>query len=125
MTHNQNTQRIQCNYAVSKEYINTITTNTTTESPHFLIYLQIKDNFLKVQIENDPYLPVSYHEFKTKAQPLEQWQWNKIQQFKLSHSLLETYPIVQNTDVTRNTSKTEPFTQSNQIANFAELINTI
>ena len=28
MTHNQKTQPIQCHYAVSKEYINTVTTGT-------------------------------------------------------------------------------------------------
>ena len=37
MTPNQNTKPIQCHYAVSKEYINTITTNTTVEPPHFPI----------------------------------------------------------------------------------------
>ena len=61
MTHNQHTQPIQCHYAVSK------TTETAGESPHFPIYLQIKDNSLKVQLENYLYLPVSYREFKIKA----------------------------------------------------------
>ena len=56
MTHNQQTQPIQCHYAVSKEYINTITSDTTVESPHFPI----------TTLENYLYLPVSYHEFKTK-----------------------------------------------------------
>ena len=32
MTHNQKTQPIQCHYAVSKEYINTISTDTHVES---------------------------------------------------------------------------------------------
>ena len=49
MTHNQNTQPIQCHYAVSKKYINSISTDTHVESPHFPIYLQIKDNYFKVQ----------------------------------------------------------------------------
>ena len=39
--------------------------------------------------------------------------------------MLETYPIVQQTDVTLNTNKTEQFTQFTQKANYAELINTI
>ena len=39
--------------------------------------------------------------------------------------MLETYPIVQHTDVTLNTNRTEPFKQSNQTANYAELINTV
>ena len=45
MAHNQNTQPKDCHYAVSKEYINTNSTDTYVESPHFPIYLQIKDNF--------------------------------------------------------------------------------
>ena len=69
MTHNQNTQPIQCHDAVSKEYINTMTPDTTAGSPNFPIFLEIKDNYLKVQLENDLYLPVSYHKFE--AQPLE------------------------------------------------------
>ena len=44
MTHNQNTQPIQCLYAVSKEYINSVSTDTHGDSPHFPVYLQIKDN---------------------------------------------------------------------------------
>ena len=122
MRHNQHTQPIQCRYAVSKEYINTMTPDTTIESRHFPIYLQIQDNYFIVQLENDRYLPVMYHEFKTKAQPLEQLQQNKTPKFKQNHSLLETYPIVQQTDVTLNTNTTEPFTQ---IENYAELLNTI
>ena len=59
MTHNPNPQPIQCHYAVSKEYINSISTDTHVESSHFPIYLQIKDNYFKVQLENDLYLPVS------------------------------------------------------------------
>ena len=105
MTHNQNTQSIHCHYAISKEYINTITTNTTVESTHFPIYLQAKHNCFKLILENDLFPPFSYHEFKTKAQPLEQLQQNKTQQFKQNHSLLENYPIVQHTDVTLNTKK--------------------
>ena len=53
MKHNQNSQHIQCHYAVSKEYINTVSTDTNGESPHFPIYLQIKDNYFKVQFENE------------------------------------------------------------------------
>ena len=34
MTPNQNTQPIQCHYAVSKEYINTVSADTNVESPH-------------------------------------------------------------------------------------------
>ena len=68
MTHNQNTPPIECHYAVSNEYINSIYTDTHVESPHFPIYLQIKDNYFKVQLENDIYLPVSYYEFQAKAQ---------------------------------------------------------
>ena len=78
-----------------------------------------------VQLENDLYLPVSYHEFQTKEQPLKHTNQHKIQQFKHNHFLLETYPIIQHTDVTLNTNKTEDFTQSNQNANYAELINTM
>ena len=118
ITHNLHTQPLQCHYAVSKANINTITTNTTVESPHFPIHLQIKDNYFKVQLENDLCLHVSYHEFKTMAQSLEQLQQNKTQHFEQDHSLLDTYPIVQHTDVTLNTNKIEPFTQSNQAANY-------
>ena len=39
--------------------------------------------------------------------------------------MLVTYPIVQQTDVTLNAKKTETLTQSNQTANYAELISTI
>ena len=67
MTHNQNTQPIQCHYAVSKEYIISVSTDTHVESPHFPIYLQIKDNFFKVQLINEFCLPVFHYEFKTKA----------------------------------------------------------
>ena len=63
MTHNLNTQPIQCNYAVSKEFINSVSANINTEPIHIPIYLQIKNNYFKVQLENDLYLPVSYHEF--------------------------------------------------------------
>ena len=81
MTHNQNTQPKQCHYVLSKENINSISTDTHVESQHFPIYLQIRDNYLKVQLENDLYLPVSYYEFKTKAQPLENMHQQKLQQF--------------------------------------------
>ena len=50
MTHNQNTKPIQCHYAVSKEYINSVSTDTHVESSHIPIYLQIKDNYFKVQL---------------------------------------------------------------------------
>ena len=125
MTHNQNTQPIQCHYAVSKLYINSVSTDTHVESPHFPIYLQIKDNFFKVQLENDLHLPVSHYEFKTKAQPLEKMHQQKLQKGKNNYSLPENYPIIQHTDVTQNTNKTEPFIQFNHYANYAELINTI
>ena len=39
--------------------------------------------------------------------------------------MLETYPVVQHADVTLNTNETEPFTQSTQKVNYAELIKTI
>ena len=74
MTHNQHTQPIQYHYAVSKEYINTITPDTAIESPYFPIYLQTTGNYFKVQLEIDLYLPVLYHEFKTMAKSLEQLQ---------------------------------------------------
>ena len=125
MTHNQKTQPIQCHYAVSKEYINSISTDTRVESPHFPIYLQIKDNYFKVQLENNLYLPVSYYEIKTKAQPLENLHQQKLQQFKNNYSLPEIYPIIQHTDVTLNTNNTEPSTQSNHVSNDAGLINNI
>ena len=66
MTHISQTQPTQCHYAVSKEYINTVTTDTALESPHFPIYLKIRDNFLKVQTENNFYLPASHNEYKPK-----------------------------------------------------------
>ena len=125
MTLNHHTHPIQCHYAVSNEYFNTITPDTTKESPHFAKYLQIKDNCFKVQLKNDFYLPVSYQEIKTKAQPFEQLQQNKKQEFKQNHSLLETYPIIQHTDVNLNSNKTGSFTKSTQNANYSELINTI
>ena len=123
MTDKQNTQPIQCQYAVSKEYINTLTTNTTVESLHFPIYLKIESNYFKVYLENDIHVPVLYHEFKTKAQPLEKLQQNKTQQFKPQRSLLETYPIAQHTDVTLYTNKRDPFTQFTKNANYADLMN--
>ena len=71
MTHNLNTQPLRCNYAVSKECINTVTETSDTKPIHFPIYLQIKDNYFEVQLDNDLYLPISQHEFHTKAQPLQ------------------------------------------------------
>ena len=117
MTNNQKTQHIECHYAVSKEYINSVSTDNHVESPHFPIYLQMKDNYFKVQLENDIYLPVSHYEFKTKAQPLENTHQQKLQQFEINYSLTEIYPIIQHTDVTLNTNKTESFTQSNHNSN--------
>ena len=124
MTHNQNTQPIQCYYAVSKKCINTVYTDTTVESFHFPIYLQIKDKFFKEPLENDIYLPVWYNGFRTKAQPLQQIHQNKIQQFKYNNFLLEIYPVIQHTDVTKNTNNTQTFLQTTQDAIFAELIKT-
>ena len=74
MTHNQRTKPIQCHYNLSKEYINTVTRDSTVDSTPFLIYLQIKDNYFKVQLGNNLYLRVLYHEHKTKAQPLDNIQ---------------------------------------------------
>ena len=124
MTHNQHAQPIQCHYAVSKEYINSVPTDTAVESPNFPIYLQIKDNCFKVQIENDLYLLVSYQEIKTKAQTLEQLQQNKVKHLKETQLPIEIYPYVQHTDVTLKTNETEPFIQFPHNANNAELINT-
>ena len=106
MTHNQNTQPIQCHYAVAKQYFDSVSTDTHVESLHFPIYLQIKDNYFKVQLENDLYLTVSHAEFKTKAQPLKNLHQQKIQQFKNKFSSPENYPIIQHTDVSLNTNKT-------------------
>ena len=64
MTHNPESRPIQCHYAVSKEYINTVTTESTVESRHFPIYLKIKKNYFKVQLESNLYLPVSNHDKK-------------------------------------------------------------
>ena len=106
MTNNQNKQPIQCHYAVSKKFINTVSTDTNVESPQFPISLKIKDNYFRVQLENDLHLSVSCHEFENKAQPLEHVHQNKIQQFTHNHLLPETYAIIQHTDVTLNTNKT-------------------
>ena len=130
MTHKQNTQPKQCHYAVSKEYIILRSTDTHVESPHvesphFPISLQIKDNYFKVQLENDLYLPVSYYEFQAKALPLDDTHQQKIQQFKNNYSLPEIYLIIHHRDITLNTNKTEPLTQFNHDANYAELINII
>ena len=108
MTHNQNTQPIQCHYAVSREHNTSVSTDTPVESPHFPIYhhtLQIKNNYFKMQLENDLYHPVSYNEFHTKAQPLDHIHKREIQHFKNNHSLSEIYPIIQHTGVTLNTKK--------------------
>ena len=82
MTHNQNTQPIQCHYAVSKENIKLVSTDTHVESPHFPIYLKIKDNYFKSKLENNLYLPVSHYELQTKAQSLDTIHQQKIQQLK-------------------------------------------
>ena len=79
----------------------------------------------EVKLENYFYLPSLYHEFKTKAQPLEHLKQNKTQHLKQHRSLLEFDPIVQHTDVTLNTNKTEPFTQFPQNTSHKDLINTI
>ena len=86
MTHNLNTQPIQCNYAVSKEYINTVSENVSTEQIHFPIYLQTKNNYFEVQFDNDLYLPVSYHEFCTKSQPLEHVNQKRNKQMQTVYS---------------------------------------
>ena len=49
----------------------------------------------------------------------------KLQQIKNNYSLPEFYPIIQHTDVTLNTNKTENFTQFNHDANYAELLNSM
>ena len=49
MKHNPDTQPMQCHYAVSKEYINTVSTNANVET-HFPIYLQISDNYFGAQL---------------------------------------------------------------------------
>ena len=123
--HNQNTQLIQCHYAVSKEYIKSVSTDTAVESLHFPIYLQIKDNYFKVQLENDLSLSVSHTEIKTKAHTLENIHHQKLQHLKNYYSSPENYPIIQHTDVTLNMNQTEAFTQSNNDTNYAELINSI
>ena len=125
MTHNQNTQPMQCHYAVSKEYINTISTSTKVDSPHFPIYLQIKDNYFRVQLKNDLYLPVSLHEFKNKAQPLGRITHNKTHQMCTSTNPESPYPIIQHAVFTLNINRTEPYTNLSTNANYAELINQI
>ena len=49
----------------------------------------------------------------------------KLQHFKNNHSSPEKYPIIQHTDATLNTNKTEHFIQTNNDANYAELKNSI
>ena len=125
MTPNQNTQPIQCHYAVYKEYINSLSTDTALESLLFPIYLNIKDNYFKVQLENDLHLPVSHTETKNKTQPLENIHHQKLKHLKTNSSPPENYPIIQHTDVTLYMNKTEPLTQSNNDTNYAEFINSI
>ena len=84
MTHNQNTQPIQCHYAVLKENIKSISTDAHVKSPHFPIYLQIKDNYFKIQFENNLYLPISYYEFQTKAHPLDNIHQQKNNNLKIN-----------------------------------------
>ena len=93
MTHNLNTQPKQCNYALSKEYINSVSANTNTEPMHFQIYLQIKENYFKVQLEDDHYLPVSYHEFRTKAQPLDHIHQKRNQHLKNNYFPQKVIPL--------------------------------
>ena len=68
---------------------------------------------------------MSHYELKTKAQPLENIHQQKIQQSKINYSFPENNPIIQHTDVTLNTNKTEPFKKSNPDADYAKLINSI
>ena len=89
-----------CHYAVSKEYINSVSTDTAVESLLFPIYLQIKDNYFKVQPENDLFLSVSQTGFKTKAQTLENIHNQKLEHLKNNCSCPENYPIIQHKDVT-------------------------
>ena len=49
----------------------------------------------------------------------------KHKHYKQIYPQLETFPIVQHSDVTLTTNKTEPFKQSTQNVNYAELINNI
>ena len=125
MTHNLNTQPILCNYAGSKEYINTVSENVTTEQIHSPICLQIKNDYFKVQLDNDLYLPVSYNDFYTKAQPLDHVHQGRNKHLQNVYFPPEIYPIIQQTDVTLNTNKTEPYTHFEQDPNYAELKNTI
>ena len=121
MTHNQYTPPIQFHYALSNKYFYTVTTEATEESTHFLIYLEKKHSYLKVQPENNLYLPVSYKDNKTEAQTLEPQN----QQLKHKQPFFEMCPTVQQTDVTLNTNKTEPYTLDSTNANYAEMINSI
>ena len=50
MTHNQQTAQT-CHYAVSKDYVYTVTTKSTVEKTHFVIYLEIKHNYIKEELE--------------------------------------------------------------------------
>ena len=60
-----------------------------------------------------------------KVQPLEHVHQHRTQQLKQNQVYSENYPIVQHTDVTLNTNKTEPFTPNKQNGNYAELIKNI
>ena len=116
---------ILCHYTISKEYFNSVTTNSTVESTHFAIYLRINDNYFKVQLENNIYLPDSYTEDSTEMQPLERIHNQRAKQTQQNQNFTETYPIVQHTDATLNTIKTDPFTTASQNLNYAELIKSI
>ena len=72
-----------------------MTTITVVETSHFPIYLQTKDKYFKVQLENNLYRPVWDHEYKTKALPSEHLHYYKTQQLKPSQSRIEIYPIIQ------------------------------
>ena len=81
MTHNQQTPPMQCHYATCKEFTTNIFTETTVESHKFSRYKQTNDNYFKVRLENNIYVPVSHAEYLTKAQSLEHIQNQRIKQF--------------------------------------------
>ena len=60
-----------------------------------------------------------------KGQPLEHIHQKRNQQVHNTYFPPENYPIIQHTDFTLNTNKTEPYTQLKKDPNYAELINTI
>ena len=86
---------MQCQYAVSKEDMNSVSTDTHVESADFPVYLKIQDNYFNLQLENNLCLPVSYYKVQTKAQSLENIHqqnsptsilfWNT----QMSHSILK------------------------------------